>query len=369
MGNKAVLIVAASGRALAASARRGGYVPLVVDWFGDADTLALAGAHARLEGGMVHGMTADALDAAITKVTDGQEPCGVVCGTGFEDRPELLAHLAQRFRIFGTDANTVAALKDPNAFASLCKALEIPHPETTLTRPLDPAGWLAKRKGGAGGGHVRQAAEREAAHDVYYQRHVAGTPVSALLVADARRARVLGLSTQWTSPAPRRPFRYGGAVRPAHLTQKIADRLAETVAHIAATIPLAGLNSADFLVAGDDFRLLEINPRPSATLDIFEPSGGSLFALHISACAGALDFAVPNLPGAMATALVYAERDLIVPALEWPDWTADRPHAGAAIGAGEPLCTVHAFATTVAEARRLVDDRLATVLAWTHART
>jgi hypothetical protein len=144
--------------------------------------------------------------------------------------------------------------------------------------------------------------------------------------------------------------------------------LTETIARLAAAIPLLGLNSADFLVAGDGFRLLEINPRPSATLDIFEPPGGSLFALHMSACAGALDVAAPKLPDAMAAALVYAERDLTIPALQWPDWAVDRPHTGAAIGTGEPLCTVHAFAATATEARQFADRRLATVLTWTHAR-
>ena len=53
-------------------------------------------------------------------------------------------------------------------------------------------------------------------------------------------------------------------------------------------MPLAGLNSVDFLVADDAVWLLEINPRPGATLDIFEPDGGSLFALHVQACGGVL---------------------------------------------------------------------------------
>src|SRR5256885_13595725 len=99
MDNNAVLIVAASGRALAASARRGGYAPLVVDWFGDSDTLAHAQAHARLDG-LKRGFTAKALDAALAKVIE-HAPSGVVCGTGFEDRAELIARMAQRWRVFG----------------------------------------------------------------------------------------------------------------------------------------------------------------------------------------------------------------------------------------------------------------------------
>src|ERR1700730_1046888 len=154
MDSKAVVIIAASGRALAASARRGGYLPLVIDWFGDSDTLALSAAHVRLEQGLARGMTAGALDAAMCAVTNPYQPLGIVCGTGFEDRPELLERLAQHWRIFGCSAATVRRVKDPESFASLCRDCAVPHPEISRARPLDAAGWLAKRRGGAGGSHV-----------------------------------------------------------------------------------------------------------------------------------------------------------------------------------------------------------------------
>jgi predicted ATP-grasp superfamily ATP-dependent carboligase len=127
------------------------------------------------------------------------------------------------------------------------------------------------------------------------------------------------------------------------------------------------LNSADFMVDGDDFWILEINPRPGATLDIFEADGASLFTLHTGACAGDLPDEAPRLDGAKASAIFYAERDVIAPErFEWPSWSADRPNAGIAIKAGEPLCTVHAAAATGVEARALVDERSASVHIWTH---
>jgi len=133
------------------------------------------------------------------------------------------------------------------------------------------------------------------------------------------------------------------------------------------------LNSADFLVDRDEFRLLEINPRPGATLDVFEPAAGSLFALHVAACEGRLTSTPPIFEGACAAAIVYAEHDIAAaPATQWPDWSADRPQPGTAIKAGEPLCTVKAAAATAAAAKARVDERAAMVLAmardWTHAR-
>jgi uncharacterized protein len=367
MPNKAVIIIAASGRALAASARRGGYLPLVVDWFGDADTLALAAAHACLENGLACGMTADALDAAMSGVTKGYQPLGIVCGTGFEDRPELLERLARQWHIFGCSPETVRLVKDPLTFASLCRDCAVPHPDISIARPSDAAGWLAKRKGGAGGSHVGAAAERAAAN-VYYQRRVSGEPVSALLLADGHGARILGFSTQWASPTSHQPYRYGGAIRPALLADDTSNRLEDSVHRIARAIPLLGLCSADFLVDGEDFRLLEVNPRPGATLDIFDAPQSSLFALHMAACEGELAAQAPSLAGVTATAIAYGKHDMRIPAFDWPEWTADRPHAGTVVKEGEPLCTVHAAAAGHAEARALIDRRLETILARTHAR-
>jgi predicted ATP-grasp superfamily ATP-dependent carboligase len=367
MDNKAVVILAASGRALAASARGGGYLPLVIDWFGDSDTLALSAAHACLADGLVRGMTADALDAAISAVTKEYQPLGIVCGTGFEDRPELLEHLAQHWRILGCSADTVRRVKDPQAFASLCRDCAVPHPEISLSRPADATGWLAKRKGGAGGSHVVAAEARDAAN-VYYQRQVPGVPVSALFLANGSRALILGFSSQWASPAPRQPFRYGGAIRPALLAKNISNLLEDVVHDVARAIPLLGLCSADFLVDGDDFRLLEVNPRPGATLDIFEAPQKSLFALHMAACEGELAAQAPSLAGVNATAIAYGKHDMHVPAFDWPEWTADRPHASTMVRQGEPLCTIHATATGHAEARALIRQRLETILARTHAR-
>jgi predicted ATP-grasp superfamily ATP-dependent carboligase len=196
---------------------------------------------------------------------------------------------------------------------------------------------------------------------------VPGTPVSVLLLANGISAIALGFSEQWASPTPRQPFRYGGAVRPADIAPGLAERLADSACRLAASLSLAGLNSADFMVDGDDFWILEVNPRPGATLDIFEADGAALFSLHMGACAGDLADRAPRVVGAKASAIFYADRDVIAPGrFEWPNWSADRPSAGIAIKAGEPLCTVHAAATTGVEARALVDERLASVRIWMH---
>jgi predicted ATP-grasp superfamily ATP-dependent carboligase len=363
-----VLIAAMSGRALAQSARRGGYVPLVADFFGDQDTLQVAGAHVQFGGRLAHGIAERHLMQALEELSRDRAPVGLVCGSGFEDRSGLLRQVAERWRLFGNDASVVSTLKDPERLAALCKEVAIPFPDFSLKRPLAPGDWLTKRIGGAGGAHIRPASH-PAAGAVYYQRKMPGVAVSALFLAAGGHAELIGFSAQWCSPTADKPYRYGGAVRPAPLAATMQAALAACLDRLATAASLVGLNSADFLVDGDHYWLLEVNPRPGATLDIFEPPRGSLFARHISACVGSLAAVPSSDDDAKAAAIVYAEEDISsFPALDWPDWIADRPCPGSTIPAGEPLCTVYACGSTACAAKALADERRQMVLAWTRER-
>ncbi len=353
-----VLIAAQSGRSLAQAARAAGFLPLVADCFADGDTCA-AGEVALV----AHGLHRASLISALDRLAAGKTPIGLVCGSGFEDRSVLLATLQRRHILLGNDAETVRRLKDPVAFARLCRDLGIPHPEISLA-PQSGA-WLSKRRGGAGGWHVHEAAPgRSPARGHYLQKAVAGAPVSLLFLAASGRALVLDSSRQWADRAPRRPFRYGGAARPAGIAPEIAAAMAGAVHCMARTVPLIGLNSADFLLQENgSFHLLEINPRLGATLDLYPDERGRLFHMHVDACRGTVPDAAPEFANASAAAIVYAPRALTIGAApRWPDWAADRSAAGTRIPRGAPLCTVLAAAASPEAAERLVRKRAGAII-------
>jgi predicted ATP-grasp superfamily ATP-dependent carboligase len=378
MHNQPVLIAAASGRALAVSARRAGYAPLVVDYFGDQDMLATAQAHVWLARGLESGMESPAVIAALQKLSKQHDACSVLWGSGFEDQPSLLRQIAQSWKLIGNGPDVVEHVKHPMLLPKLCRSCDIPYPDTRLDRPDDGSGWLIKRIGGAGGTHIRDAMDVLEAFTsprmrgevqpgetaFYYQRRIVGEPISALVLSDGKAALLLGLSTQWSNTSPSSPFRYGGAVRPAPVAPELAERLKAVAQRLTSLTGLVGLNSFDFLVDGSTFHLLEINPRPGATIDIFEPPGSqSLFALHVDACRGRLPDRAPVLKGAAASAVVYAPTDIPqLPSFDWPDWSADRPIAGSFISAHSPLCSVLARAATAAQARHLVEERAQAIL-------
>jgi|SRR5579875_952153 predicted ATP-grasp superfamily ATP-dependent carboligase len=360
----AILIAASSGRALAEAARRAGFRPLAADFFDDLDTRQLCAANRFIEEGLETGFTEANLIPALEALSGASKPCGLVYGAGFEDRPELLEAVARRFTLFGNSPEVVREVKDPERLTGLCAALGIPHPEIKMEWPDDPKNWLVKSIGGAGGSHVAPAgAFQDAGGNIYFQRIAAGTPVSILFLADGTSVQPVGLSRQWAAPAPGQPYRFGGSVRPAGVEAKMEERLQRAAESITAAAGLRGLNSIDFVVEGEDYTLIEINPRPGATLDIFEDHRGGLFRAHIESCCGRLPSHAPTISGAAAAAIAYAPRDIpSMPELDWPDWTADRQKMQSRLQAQEPLCTIKAAGPEPSRALALLEERTAWIL-------
>ncbi len=355
----AVLIVAASGRALAAAARRAEYRPLVLDFFNDSDTREICTRSRRVERGLSEGFTEENLFPALAEIMDGEDPCGVVYGAGFEDRPELLERLAQRFALLGNLPDAVRRVKDPFRLAQFCAELKIPHPEIRRKMPSEQKNWLVKSAGGSGGTHVAPASAALAEDEgTYFQRRAKGEPISIQFLADGANTKVTGFTRQWAAPTPGEPFRFGGILRPANPALEAGCQLRQAAAALTAACGLRGLNTIDFLVEVGAYTLLEINPRPGAALDIFEDRKGSLFRAHVDACTGCLPDYPLEFTGAAAAAIAYTRCAIAsMPDLEWPEWTADRQNAGSTLRAHDPVCTIKARANEPLSARAIVEAR------------
>lgn len=356
-----VLIAAQSGRALAAAARRAGYRPLVVDLFGDSDTRTLAAGYRQVPGRFGVGVAGAAILDALDALAAGETPLGVVLGSGFEASPALIAAIDERFGVIGARAETVARLKDPSALASLAAEFGIAHPPIRLEPTASPQGWLAKRRGGSGGGHIQRARANRLARGSYLQREVEGEPVSIAFLADGARAQMLACTRQWTSPGRWARWRYGGAIEPSG-PAAIRPEIEVAIGRLVAATDLRGLASADFLVAGEHWWLMEINPRPGATLDCLDRRPTPLFERHCRASLGDLGEAEAPPEAAAGTMIVYARRRIAaVREIAWPAHVMDRPERGSPIKAGAPICTVAATAPDSAEVHCLLAARSAEI--------
>jgi uncharacterized protein len=359
-----VIVVAYSARALASSAKRAGFAPLSIDVFGDDDTKEMSFASVKLDGGLSDGLAPEATVNVVEALVRAHDPIGLVYGAGFEHQPETIAAIARVTRVFGNEAETLKRAKDPLTLSHACEANGVRHPSIALTPPDEPNLWIVKKQGGAGGAHIVAARDMSRiSSDGYFQRRVAGKSISALFLASEKKTEIIGFSMQWTAPTPTSPFRYGGAAGPVDINPAQAGEISRSVAAISSDFSLVGLNSADFLVSDDRVWLIEINPRPGATLDVFESNEGALFLGHMAACEGRLAGAPANLEF-KAAETVYAPHDIAVcEGLNWPDWAVDRSPSGTRFSAGDPVCTVLASGATVDLARACASERAQNIIA------
>ena len=354
----AILIAAISGRSLAAAARRAGFRPLVADLFNDADTLALADRAVKLSGSLQSGIDEKQIAQTLAELAGDDQPVAVIYGSGFERRPEMIEAISRKFAVAGNTAETVRLVKDPAGLALLCSELKIPHPDVRFDAPEHPQEWLTKLAGGAGGSHVKPANGRASGHEHYFQRFISGRNLSALFLADREKAHIVGFSRQWSSPSRHTPFRYGGAVRLRRYDRDKTLQIEDWLTVLTKRTKLAGLCSADFIDGPSGLHLIEINPRPGATLDIFDSDQTPLLREHLRAVMGS-NITLPAYKGSAASAIAYTAKAISAfPKIDWPALTADHQTSGTTLAAGDPVCTVFATAPSAAAAMRAVKSRV-----------
>ena len=354
-----LLILALSGRALAQSAARGGWPAIVVDGFADRDTQRAA-AHCRRVAMGEHGLSTGELAAAVHEMLSRGPRCSVIYGAGLEASVAVIGYCQDHAELLGNDAATVVSAQDPETFFRLLDMLDVPHPRV---RQRPPAGddWLVKSAQGCGGSHVkpwRRGTPTPA--QPYWQSRIAGAAGSVLFVGDRHRSRILGWNTLWR----REPdYVYSGALNRLCMAPTARRAVEHAVAGLTRELGLVGLNSLDFIITEGGPRILELNPRPSATMELYDARyRHGLVALHVAACRGTLDMdnvAAADTAPVRAHMIVYARTAVTNPGGvdAWPRWCSDLPQRGQTIPAGAPVCTVHAAGTGAEKAAALARAR------------
>jgi len=358
-----LVVIAVSGRALAESAARSARRVVVLDAFGDADTRAVGPV---FDVGLRHGigLYRKRMLEALARATTGRDAI-IVTGSGFERHPHWLDRIARSGRLCANPARLVAALKDPAIAFELLGALGWPTPETRTAVPEYRAGWLQKRIGGAGGIHVRRAPGTRHASNAFYQREITGVPMSVTFLADAERAHVLGYNRLLTAAIGRAPFCHAGAISGAILPGSLRTDLQARLDRLVRVTALRGLNGIDFLWREDRAVAVEINPRPTASFELYDPDfEGGLVRWHVRSFDGRLGDvpATPEPQYSRGFQVVYADRTIAIPTeASWPAWCHDLPRPGSVVHAGAPALTVGASGPTVAAVQLALDDRVALI--------
>jgi predicted ATP-grasp superfamily ATP-dependent carboligase len=347
-----LLIVAQSARMLALQAYYAGVSCVALDCFSDFDTQGYCVAVHRLE------------SLALTDVQAGLqrfqqchhtiEAC--VYGSGLESYPETLQYLSRQFRLIGNPPAVFAStFPHPESFLRWDQ-WQIPYPDVCFSAPPDTENWLVKPLYGNGGtGIVRYSDTVTTDTSVFWQRERKGIAASVLFCADGMNFKIIGFNRQFNTVIEDRPFVFSGLITWPVIDPLIQTRVTDWLNDLVPGLGLRGINGLDFLVQDDSCYLLEINPRPPASLALYGSDG---WLWHE---AGVLQRGWPEIhPQALWSGLriIYAQRDVLIQQdLTWPLEASDIPMSGVWIRKGQPICSIMSHQTT--EAQVLNDlDRL-----------
>ena len=332
------MIVAGSGRMLAQAAKHAGLKPLVIDLFADLDMQVYAEDFRQVES-LAEPDLAPAVDYFIERYAVS---C-VVYGSGFECYPESLGYLNRRLIMLGNHPDSFVRQQDKQAFFSTLDQLNIPYPDVAFSAPDRSGDWLIKPMQGQGGFGIKRYPD-DGIKAVYWQKFQAGTPHSVLFLADGQQVRIIGFNRQWTVRlSEAEEFVFSGVVNNADLPDAHKRLIADWLKQIVPLFELKGLNSLDFIHADDCSYVLEVNPRPSASMQLYDKD---LLRRHIQACAGFVGSAsdaqsLLSRPPQTGYQVVYAEHDLIIPDhFDWPDGCMDLPKPGNMCRVGQPICSI-----------------------------
>jgi len=321
-------------RAAAESGVKSGYEIVSLDCFGDVDH----GLCCRLEEYVDNNNAPyqETLFKQIGRLLRQEHFNGIICESGFENRPDLVKKL-YRFGVpvLGNQPVAISRLRN---FPKLSRKLVAAGFQAPLTfaggeavylkgkNTVEQRRWLKKpiQSGGGWGIDFVRDGTRIAA-DFALQEYIGGLPCSFAFLASGSRSMLLGVAEQLigTAKENQRLFGYRGNIFPLMLPVR-ADQ--ERVCHAAAgiahwlttTYGLIGLHGVDFIHDGEKCWVVEVNPRYSASMELMELAGGlPMLKLHIEACQGIMPREDKDALAAWSAdtacygkLILYADRDL-----------------------------------------------------------
>jgi predicted ATP-grasp superfamily ATP-dependent carboligase len=367
-----LLILGASVRAAALSAAAAGYEVIAADQFADRDLREIC-PNARPvkypEGLLEFAMTV--------------EPCAWMYTGALENYPEIVGKISERHELLGNGAEVLRRVRGRKNLEWFAQVWLHEFPDSTVGNPIQSKKWLIKREASGGGLGIRVWDGTEQLRPgEYFQEWIEGRCGSAGFIADSQRVQFMFATEELSNAAflaaPR--FLYQGSwffssMSPEWMTSDDIIRLGvESVAHF----ELQGLFGIDFVIRNNEICFLEINPRYTASMELFEKwNDRSLIEAHARSWEAArnslhtltLSPAFTGVRGhpkaALAKGVLYSREHFhITDRMSDRLWAmrgeldlADLPVGGSAIGKGHPVLTIFAEGDSREETMRSLEAK------------
>jgi predicted ATP-grasp superfamily ATP-dependent carboligase len=347
-----LIIVGASARAAAQSAIRAGFHPYPIDLFADWDLQHLN--PVQIERYPIEFLRALAAAPDAPWMYTGS----------LENYPRLIARMARLRPLVGNGPEVLKKVRDPQWLAELLADSPVRFPETLVLGRSQEAGigeqesrlagdWLLKplrSGGGMGIRRVRGSAELPSFSKPHVlQRVIFGQPISVAFSVIDGEVFWIGASEQWIGRdwgAPQE-FQYAGSLAPLLLSETEEAALLQLAKKLATATGLRGLCGLDLIRNEQGLWLIEVNPRYTASIELFELlSTRCLIAEH---CGVIPSRQQPRPSTVAAKLIVYAKQpgtcgnqlhNRLSGLLHDGITYSDVPRLGTQFERGNPICTL-----------------------------
>lgn len=363
MSTADVIILGASTRAAAMSARRAGMTPWCADLFADADLQRIA---------TVHKISTDAYPDGLLDALADAPPAPVMYTGALENRPDLIACITRP--LWGNPPEVLCAVRDPGRWSQCLHDHGLPCP--AFAPEGEPTGhWLLKpRLGASGFGIQTYTGQAFNPRTHFVQEWIDGVPCSAIYLGLRQDSAFLGATAQligipWLNATG---FHYAGSVGPLPLDAATILRLRDLGSMLTQCFHLRGLFGIDAILRDGVPWPVEINPRYTASVEILERSlrlpmlqwHRQAFEVQELSQSAPSDTRMIWAKGILFSRATFAfpvdgswnaalEPGTDLDAVEY----ADIPFAGEVIERGRPVLTLFASAATVAECERKLQEK------------
>lgn len=304
-----------------------------------------------------------------------------VYGGPLENSPEWLTQAQDGSNCWGNLATSNLSVRNIWTLAEQLRqsgfSIQCPQILKLHEIPRQTRQWLMKPFAGTGGWEIQSgrkwlSRDRDSgseSHHGYWQKRIKGPTFGATIISDGRSAIVAGICRSQHG-TPGRPFAYRGSTGPirSRSVQLLLPELTRLAHWLASKYQIQGLWNIDLVHdrrTGQWF-LLEVNPRPSASMEVLELAAGqSLFAIHrhvFTQDPGWID-AAHRFTESLQRSKVIVHKEVIycdqsrkfnkteLPKMETNLWNAERwadiPCPGSRVYQGYPLMTKISYVDTL----------------------
>jgi predicted ATP-grasp superfamily ATP-dependent carboligase len=364
------LLLGASIRAAAHSARRANFHPWGADLFLDADLPLAGSSFRRIE---------EFRD--FLAISESGPPGPWMYTGALENRPGLVDKITRHRPLWGNSPKVLRQVRNPDLVCNVLTAANIPCPRLGPPDCADSVRWLQKPKASAGGKGISPWNGQTIPSRHYLQETIEGESCAAIFVAGQGKAKLLGVTRQLVGQSwlHARPFQYCGSIGPITLEAEVRKSFLRLGNALAAGFQLQGLFGVDCIIREGIPWPVEVNPRYTASVEVLELATGTSALLEHARVFDSSLGSNPrrehcnSSPRILGKAIVFARAPSIFP--EEGPWRkdlfpkedfwaiptySDIPDPGQAIPARQPIMTVWARDQTPAgclnQLQRMADD-------------